>query len=277
MTQTFKYSILQWGDYVKIVNFELDIENIISVYKGSIAPSHVHCKSRYSDCFVFVLTGEASYTFDTVTKTAKAGDIIFLAKGSRYFIDVESDNYTFYFIDFNFKNEQNTVFENEIYTSKSFLVLENSFKEFYDLWQIGNFAENIYCKSIIYNIYYKIVRSRLNAYVSKENRKKIEEIALFVAQNISDPNLSVAVLSEMCGQSEVHFRRIFHQIYHTSPIKFINLLRIKKGKELLTTTNLKIAEISRLTGFENQYYFAKKFKSETHLTPSEYRKLYFVK
>ncbi len=262
---------------MKIVDSELNIKSILNVHKGNIPPSNVVCKSRYSDCFVFVLTGQAEYNFGGVSKIAKAGDIIYLAEKSNYDIHITDNNYTFYFIDFFFKNETQGVLENEIYSSKSFSVLESKFKEIYDLWRLGNFAEKIYCKSIMYQIYYQVVRSNLNAYVSKANRKRFEQIIEFIAQNLENSQLSVATLSEMCGSSEVHFRRLFHQIYHISPIKFISNLRIKRATELLTTTDTKISDISKMCGFENQYYFAKKFKADTHLTPTEYRKRYFVK
>ncbi len=262
---------------MKIVDSELEIKNIINVYKGNIPPSNVVCKSRYSDCFVFVLTGEAEYFFGGKQKTAKAGDIIYLANHSKYEIKVTDDNYTFYFVDFFFENESKAVFENEIYSSKSFSVLENRFKELYDLWRLGNFAEKIYCKSLIYHIYYQIVKSSLHSYVSKSNREKIEDIVDFIAENLGDSGLNIATLSKMCGVSEVHFRRIFHQIYHVSPIKFISDLRIKRARELLSTTTLKIFEISEKCGFENQYYFSKKFKAQTHLTPNKYRELYSMK
>lgn len=262
---------------MKIVDSELDIKSILNVHKGTIKPSNVVCRSRYSDCFVYVLTGGAEYNFNGKIQVAKAGDIIYLANDSHYTIKVTDDNYTFFFVDFLFDNKNGSAFENEIYSSKSFAVLENKFNEFYDLWSVGNFAEKIYCKSLIYHIYYQIVNSCLHSYVSKTNRKKIEEIIGYISENLSDSGLNIAKLSEMCDASEVHFRRIFHQIYHVPPVKFISDLRIKRAKELLTTSNLKISEISENCGFENQYYFAKKFKAQTHLTPSKYRELYYMK
>ena len=117
---------------MKIVDSELKIKNIVNVYRGNIPPSNVVCKSRYSDCFVFVLTGKAEYFFGGKRQTANAGDIIYLANQSKYEIKVTDDNYTFYFVDFFFENESKTVFENEIYSSKSFAVHQSSFKELYD-------------------------------------------------------------------------------------------------------------------------------------------------
>ncbi len=262
---------------MKIVNSELAIKSILNVHRGNIPPSNVICKSRYSDCFVYVLTGSAEYNFGGKIQVAKSGDVIYLAKGSNYTIRVTDDNYTFFFVDFLFENCSGTVFENEILFSKSFAILESKFNEFYDLWRLGNFAEKIYCKSLIYHIYYQIVKSSLHSYVSKSNREKIEDIVDFIAENLGDSGLNIATLSKMCGVSEVHFRRIFHQIYHVSPIKFISDLRIKRARELLSTTTLKIFEISEKCGFENQYYFSKKFKAQTHLTPNKYRELYSMK
>lgn len=71
--------------------------------------------------------------------------------------------------------------------------------------------------------------------------------------------------------SEVHFRRLFYQIYHTSPMKFIISLRVNKAKELLTNTQMKIQDISETCGFNNPYYFSKVFRQAVGLTPSQYR------
>ena len=47
-------------------------------------------------------------------------------------------------------------------------------------------------------------------------------------------------------------------------------MRINKAKELLKTTSLSLAEISEAVGFNDYFYFIKKFKKEVGVTPGKY-------
>ena len=54
-------------------------------------------------------------------------------------------------------------------------------------------------------------------------------------------------------------------------IAYINECRVKRAKELLRDSNLKIYEVSQEVGFENPHYFSRIFKRHTGMTPYEYR------
>lgn len=47
-------------------------------------------------------------------------------------------------------------------------------------------------------------------------------------------------------------------------------LRIGKARELLKTTDMSLSEISEAVGFNDYFYFIKKFKKETGVTPGKY-------
>ena len=52
--------------------------------------------------------------------------------------------------------------------------------------------------------------------------------------------------------------------------QYLTELRIGKAKELLTTTDLSLAEISEAVGFNDYFYFIKKFKREVGVTPGKF-------
>ena len=259
---------------MRIADIELNINSILDVKKGRIPPSSPQCSSRHSDCFVYVLSGNAEYMFDGKNCIAETGNVIYLAHNSNYSIKVTDENYTFIFIDFFFKNCVTAIFSNEIYKLKSVSLLKNSFEKIYYLWEMGDFSDKIFCKSIIYNIYSEIVKAGFSQYVSHDRRNQIEHIVSYISENLSNSDLTVKKLSEMCAISEVHFRRMFSYIYHVSPIKFITVARINKAKELLISEPSCISEIAEKCGFQNHYYFSKVFKSETGMTPSKFRSFY---
>ena len=259
---------------MRITDVELKINSILDVKKGRIRPSSIRCHARHSDCFVYVLSGGAEYIFDGKSRIAEAGNIIYLAHNSDYSINVTDENYTFIFFDFNFENKEYKVFSNDVYHTKSISILKNEFEKLYHLWKMGDFSDKIYCRSIVYNIYSVVARTAFSQYVSHDRREQVEQIVAYITENLDNSDLSVEKLSRMCNISSVHFRRIFSHIYHLSPVKFIILARINKAKELLMSESCPISEIAEKCGFENHYYFSKVFKSETQMSPSQFRSFY---
>lgn len=255
---------------MRITEKELSIKKIIDIRRGWVTDRTV-CESRHSDCFAFILSGESLYTFGDRTQTARGGDILYLAKGSRYTIDLKKKPYKNIFIDFEFENDENIIFENEVFSDETIKRFEDTFIKIHKLWSLGNFADKIFCKSVIYQIYAALVESRLFDYIPISRKSQIETAVDYISDNISNVELSITELSKMCDMSEVHLRRIFTQVYHMSPVKFIIMLRVNKAKELLGRDDVSIKEISERCGFRNQYYFSKTFKGVVGITPSEYR------
>lgn len=254
---------------MRISDTELNISKILDIKKGTIPVGESCCKSRHSDCLAFILSGRATYHFSDETVVAEKGNILFLAKGSTYGITVNDPDYRFYFIDFLFDTKISL--KNEVFSQEKIKNLENIFIKFHALWTAGNFADKIYCKSLIYNIYSDIVKELALQYIPSSKKSRIDLALETIKKNFSNADISIEVLCRECAMSEVHFRRLFYQIYHTSPMKFIISLRINKAKELLTNTEMKIQDISESCGFNNPYYFSKIFRQAVGMTPSQYR------
>ena len=76
----------------KIALFELR-PTILSFRRAIGATVHKgiynqHQKGRPYDCFAYILTGSATYDFGNYSLNVKAGDLLFLAKGSSYTMTV---------------------------------------------------------------------------------------------------------------------------------------------------------------------------------------------
>ena len=258
---------------MKICDIEHSIANIINVYSGHIPLTSVSVNKRRSDCFVYIQSGKAEYIFNDKCSVATSGSVIFLSKDSSYEINIKDNNYIFICIDFNFINKKNNSLENEIFTSKKVANIEYLFKKLDLLWHLGNLSDKVYCMSLLYNIYSEIIKSVFSQYISAAKRKQLEKLSFYISENIDNPELNIKNLSIMSNMSEVHLRRLFSQVYHTSPSKYITSIRLKRAKELLLYEKLSINEISKQCGFTSQYYFAKIFKAQTNMIFTEYRQL----
>ena len=71
--------------------------------------------------------------------------------------------------------------------------------------------------------------------------------------------------------SPTHFSRLFNADMGIGFSAYVNHLRVEKAKELLRESNMSLSEISQSIGFSNQQYFSKVFKTETGMTPGQFR------
>ena len=63
-------------------------------------------------------------------------------------------------------------------------------------------------------------------------------------------------------------------MFHESPAvkkRAGDSLRMERAKQLLLTTDLSLAAVSEAVGFNDYFYFMKKFKKETGITPGHFR------
>lgn len=82
---------------------------------------------------------------------------------------------------------------------------------------------------------------------------------------------SIADVSSYCGLSHVQLTNRFTQAVGVSPIKYLINARIQKARRLLCETNISVAQIAAMCGYENQFYFSKRFRMIMGLSPQQYR------
>ena len=92
---------------------------------------------------------------------------------------------------------------------------------------------------------------------------------------IKDHFSSKITLADMCAELHVnpsYFSNLFSQEMGQTFVEYLTDLRLSKAEDLLVSTNMSMLDISVSTGFENQSYFTKVFKSAKGMTPREYRR-----
>ncbi len=84
-------------------------------------------------------------------------------------------------------------------------------------------------------------------------------------------DLSLSCLADKVYLSPQYLSTMFSQATGTSLNHYIRDVRIKRGKELLLTTNMKIADIGKVIGYSNIPYFCRIFQEECGQSPEKYR------
>lgn len=100
-----------------------------------------------------------------------------------------------------------------------------------------------------------------------------EEMMLYISEMLESPNLSSATVSEHFGMSESAFSHAFKKRTGGTFAKYVTDLKIQRAKSLLICTELSVEAIADRLNYASASSFARMFKNETALTPTQYRKL----
>jgi LacI family transcriptional regulator len=92
----------------------------------------------------------------------------------------------------------------------------------------------------------------------------------FIQANVEHP-LTVTQLAEHLGVGRRYLQKTFEQLLNRAPVTEIRLARLRRAKELLSSTDLPVKRVATACGFADSASFSRFFQRETALSPSSYR------
>jgi two-component system response regulator YesN len=128
-------------------------------------------------------------------------------------------------------------------------------------------------------VHFQDIKSSMSAkesFVEKYQNMEGEKIALFknVEQYISDnlkEELDLEKTAAKFNLSSYYFSRSFKEAIGYNFSDYINMLRIKKAKELLKNDYMSIKEVGYEVGYSDPNYFSKVFKKYEGISPKEFK------
>ena len=106
--------------------------------------------------------------------------------------------------------------------------------------------------------------------VISEDDKFLKNAMDNIEKNITNPGFSVEELSSNLNLSRVSLYKKLLTLTGKTPVDCIRTIRLKRAVQLLEKSKLSIANVAYEVGFNNAAYFAKVFKEEFGMLPSEY-------
>lgn len=94
----------------------------------------------------------------------------------------------------------------------------------------------------------------------------------FILDNYSNPELTLGSVADYVGLNEKYFSTKFTREEGMTFSNFLTEVRIRKARELMEQTNLKVYEISRSVGYNSVEHFTRVFKKICKVSPGSYRK-----
>lgn len=118
------------------------------------------------------------------------------------------------------------------------------------------------------------VFARVNEYVNRKrtslNQHLIEEIRRLLDEDFA-AEITLSGIANQYNISPGYLSLLFTERTGKNFSDYLTERRIKKAKELLKHTDMKIYEISNAVGYNDSFYFSNCFKKIVGATPSEYR------
>lgn len=241
----------------------LRIKEIDCVVKFTATEMNFTCAARHNHIIGVQISGSALHFFENQK--------FIIEEGCAYFLN-QKDNYKVKVL------ESGTAFSIHFTTYESIdtdsfcirLSKQNEFIRIFNRIEKKFFLKNdeLGLMSELYNFCSILNANRQNSFFTKD--KRMIDAEKYIHMHFTESNC----LSEAAAKSSLSRRRfneLFKNCFGLTPNRYLTNLKIDHAKKLLMANYLKISQIADLCGFSDIYYFSKIFKSETNVTPTEYR------
>lgn len=225
--------------------------------------------SRYHFCIIE--QGEVTLNYLNETINAKSGDVIFFPKGSQYFSQWHGTPKVIAW-DLIFS------FASDLPSHYTMQKLDSVEREIFDLAESLNKnlkSGDIKSISLGFADFYRLLGLILPKLTLTDAPfvSDVLKIAIDYMKANLRKDMKIEEIAKACNVCESTVYHIFRDELHTTPINYLNSLRLAQAIEYMRRNEkLKLSEISSLCGFNSDTHFRKTFYKITHMTPSEYRK-----
>ncbi len=248
------------------------MENILSnliiskVYSATtiFTGKNMGAERRDRPCWAVLIKyeGETVYRIHGRKHISNAENMVILPKGSNYHWQcVKAGRYSI--IEFECDLEIDEIFSFPIKNSEKMLSRFRSIEQKRlvkkPLYQMESIKDT-------YSILLELLRTSEQAYMPSSKKQKLLPAVEYMANHYAE-KIHNDTLAEIAGMSTVYFRKLFSEVYGTSPINYIINLRIKKAKEMLRSDYSSITDIAFSLGYLNIYDFSRDFKTHTGISP----------
>lgn len=214
------------------------------------------------------LSGEAEFYYKNEFFPVKQGDALYVPSGVSYQQKSEAEQVIVIHFDV---FEANTK-EFSIAHFQDIPQSKEKFLHLLDVWNSRQPGYQYRATAILYDI---LADAQQLNYSQNEDTSKTEfqlaKALEYLHRNYYKSDLNIKDIAAASNISEVYFRRLFQENYQTSPLKYINNLRISKAMTLLKTDDSPIKTIAAAVGFSDPLYFSKVFKKMNGMSPAEFR------
>lgn len=85
-------------------------------------------------------------------------------------------------------------------------------------------------------------------------------------------NLTIEQLARMANVSPKYYVDLFKKTYGKSTMDYVTEVRISSAKKVMMQSNVRLRNVAHQVGYNDEFYFSRKFKKEVGVSPTVYMK-----
>jgi len=134
--------------------------------------------------------------------------------------------------------------------------------------------KKLYLQSKVYEFLYEnfnLMEQKTETFLPQIEQKYLLKVKEYIENNLYK-ELSIKELAKISSSNETKFQKNFKIYFKTTVYKYILDCRMRKAKELLTSNDLSISEITSMVGYKHQSNFSSAFYKKFGVLPKELMK-----
>ncbi|TWI85178.1 AraC-like protein [Lacibacter cauensis] len=146
------------------------------------------------------------------------------------------------------------------------------FMKIYKTLELGYSIDNLLFANMCLSHFLTLFIYNSRHYTATANDKLdcVDSAILFMQEHIND-NISLNDLSKQYNYSVSRFSNLFKQKTGYAPIDYFLQLKMQKACQQLDFSDRSIKDIAFSMGFDDPYYFSKRFRTIIGMSPKKYR------
>lgn len=150
--------------------------------------------------------------------------------------------------------------------------LLDAYRRLLHLWENKEAGYLWHCRLELLHLLDLVVR------MTRESSKHIQQSAALIEAAIAyirdhlQEDLNRATLARQLSVSPSHLAGMFKRHTGYSISEYVHRLRMDQARFLLRSTNMPVHRIAAEVGYEDSFYFSRRFRSENGMPPRDYRK-----
>ena len=228
---------------------------------------HYYRNGRTKHGFIYVVNGKIEYTFQAQNAKVvsySSGQLIFIPKNTVYFAKYMENNTQIKIVQFDIAEGELSSHLKEpkiIPLPNGTELIEALFKPMENSLSSHPF----YHLSALYNLLWQTEETCFTIPRKYQSlTPALTELAGYFMENKKIP-----YYANLCGMSEVNFRRLFKEYTGTSPVEYRNKIRLTHAKLKLQSGEYNVSETAESCGFTNLSFFIRLYKKAYGHTPKK--------
>jgi AraC family transcriptional regulator, transcriptional activator for feuABC-ybbA operon len=236
------------------------------------------------DYTILIVTGGAGkMVLDGAVYALQKETCFMIEPNMTYSLNTEENGLSFYHMTFELKNVAETRITNASSQSSVLFpchgevtctpfstcvdLVEAIYEHHNDIDALESFHNHVRFQQLLLIIF----RQNGSKTYDRDIRQAVKQSIAYVRQHYKD-TLTVEELALIANIDRWRYTRLFKEMTGQVPLQYLNEVRINRAKELLLITNDRLYEIAQNVGFNNEYYFSRRFKQTVGISPSQFRR-----